>query len=113
MSQDFFVPIPSKNSASVVFQASKYTERQWPLFGVRSIMMVKSAQPGEGGRYTPTPFHSIYHHDITPPISPLPLYVLYVPGRIEVCTASSFFYPDVFFHLPVRLSTCSVTYLST
>ncbi len=28
---------------------SRYTEWQWPLFGVHSIMMVKSAQPGEVG----------------------------------------------------------------
>ena len=32
------------------------TESQWPLSGVHSIMMVKSAQPGEGGGCTPSPF---------------------------------------------------------
>jgi hypothetical protein len=30
--------------------------------GVHSIMMEKVAKAGEGGRYTPTPFHYIYHH---------------------------------------------------
>ncbi len=54
-------------------------------------MMVKPAQqPGEGGPVgcTPSPFHSIYHHEqscgvrfswegrYTPPISPLTLYVI-------------------------------------
>ncbi len=29
---------------------------------VHSIMRVKSAQAGEGGRCKPTPFHYIYHH---------------------------------------------------
>ncbi len=32
---------------------------QWPLSGVHSIMMVNSAQPGEGGKCAPTPFRSI------------------------------------------------------
>jgi hypothetical protein len=39
-----------------------HTEWQWPLSCVYSIMMEKSAQPDEGGRCTPTPFQSIYHH---------------------------------------------------
>jgi hypothetical protein len=64
-----------------------HTEWQWPLSGVHSIMMVKSAQPGVGGGRTPSLFHSIYHHEqnsgascegrYTPPISHLPLYVLH------------------------------------
>jgi hypothetical protein len=38
-------------------------DRQWPLSGVHSIMMVKSAQPGEGGGgCTRSPFRFIYHH---------------------------------------------------
>ncbi len=67
-----------------------HTEWQWPLPGVHSIMMEKSAQPAEDKGCTlhaPSPFHSIYHHKqscgvpsswegrYTPPISPLPLYV--------------------------------------
>ncbi len=43
-------------------ESTEYTEWQRPLSGLYSIMMVKSAQPGEGGGCTPTPFHSIYHH---------------------------------------------------
>jgi hypothetical protein len=51
-------------------------------------MRVKSAQLGEGGGRTPSPFYYIYHHEqsygvrsnldgrYTPPLSPLPLYVL-------------------------------------
>ncbi len=39
---------------------TEYTELQWLLSGVHSIMMVKSAQPGGGG-CTPAPFHSICH----------------------------------------------------
>jgi hypothetical protein len=31
-----------------------HTEWQWPLSGVHSNMMEKSAQPGEGGECTPT-----------------------------------------------------------
>jgi hypothetical protein len=36
-----------------------HTEWQWRVSGVRSIMMVKSAQPGEGGRCPSSSFHSI------------------------------------------------------
>jgi len=32
------------------------------MSGVHSIMMEKSALAGEGGGYTPTPFHYSYHH---------------------------------------------------
>ncbi len=50
-------------------------------------MMEKSAQPGEGGGCTPTPFHHVQicgvrpgwegiYVQYTPPISTLPLYVL-------------------------------------
>ncbi len=41
-----------------------YTEWQWPLSGVHSIMMEKLGQPGEGGGggCTPIPFSYIYHH---------------------------------------------------
>ncbi len=35
---------------------SVHSEWQWPLSGVYSIMMVKSAQPGEGGDARPSPF---------------------------------------------------------
>jgi hypothetical protein len=34
-----------------------------PLTGIHSIIMVISAQPGEGGGCTPSPFHSIYIPD--------------------------------------------------
>jgi hypothetical protein len=30
-----------------------HTERQWPLSGAHSIMMVKSAQPGKGDAHPP------------------------------------------------------------
>ncbi len=42
-----------------------HTEWQWPLPGVHSIMMEKSAQPAEDKGCTlhaPSHFHSIYHH---------------------------------------------------
>ncbi len=39
-----------------------HTEWQRPLSGVYFITMEKLALAGEGGRCTPTPFHSIYHH---------------------------------------------------
>jgi hypothetical protein len=66
---------------------------QWPLSGVHSIMMVNSAQPGEGGGCTPSPFRSIYHHALgerayryTPPISPLPFSPLwYEQIKSKVC----------------------------
>jgi hypothetical protein len=39
------------------------TEWQWPLSGIYSIMMERSALAGVGGGVcTPTPFHSFYHH---------------------------------------------------
>jgi hypothetical protein len=62
----------------------EYTEWQWPLPGLHSIMMIKS----EDGGCTLSPFHSIYHREqscgvrsrwegkYTAPISHLPLYLL-------------------------------------
>jgi hypothetical protein len=64
--------------------------------GVYSIMMEKSAQPGEGGGCTPNYFHYIYHYvqsygvcsswedRYTPPISTLPLYVLCAAASIRL-----------------------------
>ncbi len=62
---------------------------KWPLSAVHSIMTVKSAQPGEGGGVHALPL-SLYLPSraklwctlqlrgqiYTPPISPLPLFVL-------------------------------------
>ncbi len=68
-----------------------HTQWQWPLSGIYSIMIAKSAQPGQGGGCTRFPFQSIFHHErscglcsswegrYTPLISPLPLYVLCGP----------------------------------
>ncbi len=67
-----------------------HIEWQLPLFGVHAIMMEKSAQPGENGGCTPTPFHSIYNQvqsfsvrsswegRCTPPSSTITLYMYYV-----------------------------------
>ncbi len=64
---------------------TEYTEWQWPISGLHSIIMVKS----EDGGCTLSPFHSIYHREqscgvrsnwqnrYTAPIFPLPLHVLY------------------------------------
>jgi hypothetical protein len=38
---------------------TEYTEWQWPLSGLHSIIMVKSGDEG----CTLSPFHSIYHHE--------------------------------------------------
>ncbi len=40
----------------------EHTEWQWPISGVHSLMMEKSALADENGGCTPTPFHSSYHH---------------------------------------------------
>ncbi len=70
-----------------------HTERQWPLSGVHSIMMVKSAQPGGGGgggsRPTPFTLSTIMNKVVVSarwegrysPISPLQLYIycIYTP----------------------------------
>ncbi len=54
---------PMKNLFSLVCRLS---EVDFSLVsGVHSIMMVKAAQPGEGGECPPSPFHSIYHHKQT------------------------------------------------
>jgi hypothetical protein len=37
-------------------------EWQWPISGVHSIMMEKSAHAGEGEGCSPNPFHYIYYH---------------------------------------------------
>ncbi len=42
--------------------STEFTEWQWPLSGVYSIMVEKSAQPGAGAGCTLTPFHYIYPH---------------------------------------------------
>ncbi len=75
---------------------SAHKERQWPLSGVHSIMMEKSAQPWWGWGVQPTHFHYNYHHGqscsvssswegrYNPPISTLPLFVLcWGGGRLE------------------------------
>ncbi len=41
---------------------TEYTELQPLLSGVHSVIRVKFALAGEGGRCTPTPFYYIYHH---------------------------------------------------
>jgi hypothetical protein len=41
--------------------STEYTEWQWPLSGVHSIMMEKLAQAYEAGGCTPSPCHYIYH----------------------------------------------------
>ncbi len=73
------------------------TEWRWPLSGVHSIMMVKSSQPGEGGRCTPSLFHSIYHHEqsfgvrsnwegrYSTPISPIFLSIEQRRGHCDAC----------------------------
>jgi hypothetical protein len=60
--------------------ATEHTDWQWPLDGVHSIMMVKSAQDGEAGMCTPNTFHSVYHHKqscVYAPAYTLPLFLLY------------------------------------
>jgi hypothetical protein len=70
-------------------QTTEYTQNGNGNFlaYVNSIMMEKSAQTGEGGGSTSTPFHYVYHHvqscgfsswegRYTLPISTLPQYVL-------------------------------------
>ncbi len=56
-----------------------YTDWQCPLSGAQSIMRVKSAQAGEGGEFVHVKSCSVrssWEGRYTPPISPLPLYVL-------------------------------------
>jgi hypothetical protein len=50
------------SSCYSIVSITEYTEWQWPLSVVHSIMMVKSAQPGKGGECTSSPLNSIYHH---------------------------------------------------
>jgi hypothetical protein len=61
--------------------------------GVHSIMMEKLAQAGEGGGCTPTALHSIYQHvqssRYTPPISSLPLCILWLGVSMTLPTMSS------------------------
>ncbi len=81
-------PSSPKPSPMIVFSVWCYhrvhTEWQWPLSGVHSIMMVKSAQPGKGG-WCPLTLSTVYlseqncgvrssrDRQIYSPISPLPL----------------------------------------
>jgi hypothetical protein len=63
------------------------TECQWPLSGIHSIMMEKSAQPADGGGCTPVPFYYIYHHAPAEKAN-LPLFLLY-PYMYSVHVATS------------------------
>jgi hypothetical protein len=76
---------------------AEYTEWQWPLSGVHSIMMVKSAQPGKGGGCTPTPF-TLYTITIKVVVyapaeraETLPLFLLY-PYMYSVTTLYPYMY---------------------
>jgi|688.fasta_scaffold540716_1 hypothetical protein len=54
---DFYLPVAAGLPQP---QSTVNTEEwQWPLSGLHSIIIVKSAQPGKG---TPSSFHSIYDH---------------------------------------------------
>jgi hypothetical protein len=71
-----------------------HTEWQWPISGVHSIMMEKSAQAGEGGGCRPTPFHYIYNHKVVAYAladreDTLPLFLLYPNMYSVVCTMLS------------------------
>jgi hypothetical protein len=72
-----------------------HTERQWPLSGVHSIMMVKSVQPGEGWDARPLPFtlSTITYKVYSPAekVGTLPLFLLYpvidsvvVPSELDI-----------------------------
>jgi hypothetical protein len=79
-----------------------HTEWQWTLSGVNFFMMVKSAQPVVGGGCTalPLPLYLVStitskvvwckllaeRADTLPPVSPLPLYVLYDSGHFSICS---------------------------
>ncbi len=65
------------------------TEWQWPLSGVHSIMMEKSAQPGEGGMQA---------HPLSPSHTNL-WYTLQLRGQIH----SSYFYSTPIFTLRLQL----------
>ncbi len=41
---------------------TEYTEWQWPIAGVHSLMMEKLAKAGVDGRVHANPFHYIYHY---------------------------------------------------
>jgi len=56
-----FYPLVTTDGCKQVHRATEYTEWKWPLSGGHSIMKEKSAQPGEGGGFMPTPFNYIYH----------------------------------------------------
>ncbi len=60
MSQIFLGPSRS--------QTREYIDWQWPLSGVHSIIMVISAQPGEGGRVHALPLDSSTVAPSTPPL---------------------------------------------
>ncbi len=62
---------------------TEYTEWQRPLSGVHAILMEKSAQTGEGGGCTPTPFYHIYYH------YKIVIYTLQLRGQIHAPFFSS------------------------
>ncbi len=59
---DNFISWSKKYGLGEKYTHRVHTEWQFPISGVNSIMMKKSALAGEGGGCTPTPFHSSYHH---------------------------------------------------
>jgi hypothetical protein len=66
--------------SSILF-STEFTEWQWPLSGVHSLMRVKFSPGGEGGGARPSPRTKLYcalhlRGQIAPPPSTLRLYVL-------------------------------------
>jgi hypothetical protein len=98
--------------AEMGVKSTEYAEWQRPLSGVQSIIMAKSAQAGEGGGHTSTPFHYIHQHvqscgvqctlqlraRYTPPISTLGPYALC--GKI--CLKASGMYTVALYTYPLH-----------
>jgi hypothetical protein len=68
---------------------TEFTEWQWPLSGEHSIMMVKSAQPDDGGSTRPPPFtlSTITNKKLW---CMLPLFILY-PYMYSVVVITAWF----------------------
>jgi hypothetical protein len=83
-----------------------HIEWQCPLSGVHSIMMVKSAQSGEGGGgCTPSTFHSFYYHKQSlHVITSIMLILIY--GNYQYLGIKGWFMKEVFFSKSLLPNGC-------
>ncbi len=93
------------------------TEWQWPHSGVHSIMMVKSAQSGEGGGVRPPPFTLslpvVVQYGPAERTDTLPLFTLWLELCCRACHSPNNFYNHFYEFLHLAHSILQVVEATT